>query len=254
MTEKFNLKWNDFQSNVSKSFSSLRREEYLHDVTLVSDDHKEVSAHKLVLSACSEYFKQIFKNSKFPNFYHQVLCLDGVSSQELDSILHYMYIGEVEIYQDDLSKFLDIAQRFKLDGLLDVQNPEEDLKGYKEYVLENHPAESKKKKEKMLKKQNDESLKFPIKLDDSLVTNMTSNGSSNEWHEIDQKLYENMRSLGEGKYECNVCQKMIPHKTKMKLHVETHMEGLSFPCENCEQTFRSRNNLNNHKNRHHKLH
>ena len=57
MTEKFSLKWNDFHSNVSKSFSLLRNEEYLHDVTLVGDDHKQISAHRLVLSACSDYFQ-----------------------------------------------------------------------------------------------------------------------------------------------------------------------------------------------------
>ena len=55
MPEKFDLKWNDFHSNVSKSFGLFRKEDYLHDVTLVSDDYKQVTAHKLVLSACSEY-------------------------------------------------------------------------------------------------------------------------------------------------------------------------------------------------------
>ena len=63
MSEKFCLKWNDFDSNVCKSFGILRNEEYLQDVTLVSDDHKKVVAHKLVLSACSEYFRDIFKNN-----------------------------------------------------------------------------------------------------------------------------------------------------------------------------------------------
>ena len=66
MSEKFCLKWNDFHTNVSKSFSIFRNEDYLHDVTLVSDDHKKVSAHKLVLSASSEYFKDIFKNVPLP--------------------------------------------------------------------------------------------------------------------------------------------------------------------------------------------
>ena len=59
MSEKFNFKWNDFHSNVSKSFSLLRNEEYFHDVTLVGDDHRQISAHKLVLSASSEYFTDI---------------------------------------------------------------------------------------------------------------------------------------------------------------------------------------------------
>ena len=63
MAEKFSLKWHDFNTNVSKSFGLLRDEEYLHDVTLVSDDNMQVSAHKLVLSACSEYFKNIFRNN-----------------------------------------------------------------------------------------------------------------------------------------------------------------------------------------------
>ena len=53
MAEKFNLKWNDFHSNVSKSFGLFRNESYLHDVTLVTDDFKQIQAHKLVLSACS---------------------------------------------------------------------------------------------------------------------------------------------------------------------------------------------------------
>ena len=49
------MKCNDFHSNVSKSFGLFRNEDYLHDVTLVSDDNHQVSAHKLVLFPCSEY-------------------------------------------------------------------------------------------------------------------------------------------------------------------------------------------------------
>ena len=127
MTEKFYLKWNDFQTNVSKSFGSLRNENYLHDVTLVGDDHQQISAHKLVLSACSEYFKSIFKNSKYPN-QHPVLCLNGISSSDINNILDYIYNGEIQIYQDDLDRFLDIAQRLKLDGLMASEDKREKRK------------------------------------------------------------------------------------------------------------------------------
>ena len=54
------VKWNDYNSNVSKSFSELRNIDYLHDVTLVTDDNQQHAAHKLVLSASSEFFKNIF--------------------------------------------------------------------------------------------------------------------------------------------------------------------------------------------------
>ena len=106
MSEKFCLKWNDFESNVSKSFGLLRNEEYLHDVTLVCDDNSQVSAHKLVLSACSEYFKTIFRNNSHPN---PLICLEGVSSPELRNILDYMYNGEANIFQDNLDNFLFIS-------------------------------------------------------------------------------------------------------------------------------------------------
>ena len=127
MSGKFCLKWNDFHSNVSKSFGLFRNEEYLHDVTLVSDDHHQVSAHKLVLSACSEYFKNVFKNNNMPNT-QTLLCLDGIAAEDLRNIMDYIYNGEVQIFQEGLDRFLGIAQRFKLEGLMgsDASVPKQD--------------------------------------------------------------------------------------------------------------------------------
>ena len=88
--EKFSLKWNDFHSNVSKSFGLFRSEEYLHDVRLMTEDYHEVSAHRLVLSACSEYFRNIFKNSKKQD---TLICLDGVTDEDLKNVLDYIYLS-----------------------------------------------------------------------------------------------------------------------------------------------------------------
>ena len=115
MSEKFCLKWNDFQANVSNSFSLLRNEDYLHDVTIVTDDNEQVAAHKLVLSACSEYFKNIFKTNKHS---HPLMCLEGVSSSDVRNMMDYIYNGELQIFQEDLDRFLDVAQRLKIQGLL----------------------------------------------------------------------------------------------------------------------------------------
>ena len=123
MSEKFSLKWIDFHSNASKSFVLFRNEEYLHDVTLVSDDQDQITAHKLVLSASSEYFKNIFRNNKILNPF---LCLDGISSTDLHNILDYIYNGEIQIYQEHLDRFLAVAQRFKLEGLLGGNVDEEE--------------------------------------------------------------------------------------------------------------------------------
>ena len=56
MSEKFSLKWNDFQASVSESFSKLRNETHFNDVTIVSEDEVQMSAHKVVLSASSSFW------------------------------------------------------------------------------------------------------------------------------------------------------------------------------------------------------
>ena len=94
MSQKFNLKWNDFPSNVSQAFGVFRHEEYLHDVTLITDDKTQISAHKLILSATSDYFKTLFKENASNT--HPLVCLNGVSGEELGNILDYMYKGGKE--------------------------------------------------------------------------------------------------------------------------------------------------------------
>ena len=110
MAEKFSLKWNDFATNVSNSFSRLRQETRLYDVTLVSNDHQQVSAHKLVLSACSEVFSTIFNSNNGSNM---MLYLDSVDVRELNLMLDYIYQGEVQIQQEYLDSFIELATKFK---------------------------------------------------------------------------------------------------------------------------------------------
>merc|ERR1712200_208902 len=109
-TEKFSLRWNNFQQNISKTFSSLRSEEEFFDVTLISEDHKMMSAHKLVLSACSPYFKHILTMNKHS---HPLLCLQGINILDLKYVLDYIYQGEVLIGQEELDRFVNIASRLQ---------------------------------------------------------------------------------------------------------------------------------------------
>lgn len=60
--QQFCLRWNNFQTNFTSQFKALRLEEDFVDVTLACEG-KRIKAHKLVLSACSPYFKELFKVS-----------------------------------------------------------------------------------------------------------------------------------------------------------------------------------------------
>ena len=118
-SEKFSLKWNDFQQTVSNSFGILKKEQDFFDVTLVSDDEVHLLSHKLVLSACSEFFKSILKKTSNP---HPLIYLSGINSRNLQFIIDYIYHGEVEIYQEQLDNFLDVAQKLRIEGLIGEQN------------------------------------------------------------------------------------------------------------------------------------
>ena len=76
--------------------------------------------------------------------------------------------------------------------------------------------------------------------------------------EINQRIDMNMSKNEDGFYTCGICGKVgvekdiKNRKVNMRNHVETHMEGLSFPCQSCDKTFRSRNSLNFHKSKYHR--
>ena len=113
--EKICLKWDYFEEKIANSIKKLRTADDFYDVTLVTDDQHQVSAHKIVLASSSEYFKNILNNNKHV---HPLLCLTGVWLSDLNNILDYIYNGEVKIQQDHLDGFLQIARRFRVEGLV----------------------------------------------------------------------------------------------------------------------------------------
>ena len=112
-SEKFSLKWNDFEKNISGALKELKDEDDLYDVTLACGDD-EVSAHKVILSACSPFFKTVLRRHKH---HHPLLYLHGFSFSDLQSVLSFMYLGEVSVAQDQLNSFLAIAEELQVKGL-----------------------------------------------------------------------------------------------------------------------------------------
>ena len=245
MGEKFSLKWNDFHSVASTSFGMLRNEEYLHDVTLVTDDQHQVSAHKLVLSACSQYFKNIFKNNSKHS--HPLLCLEGISSKQLSMIMDYVYNGEVQIFQEDLDQFLGVAQRFKIEGLLgnedatgengNMQNEDNVMVSNSEYLEDVNEVKS--------------VTKTKVAADEKII--VPTSAFSQDIDHISAEISKHIERLVDGTYKCALCGKTSNQNSNIRTHIETHMEGLQFPCQICGKTFRSRQVLYNHKLAKHKL-
>eukprot|EP00092_Neocalanus_flemingeri_P037290 GFUD01040611.1.p1 GENE.GFUD01040611.1~~GFUD01040611.1.p1 ORF type:complete len:362 (+),score=77.70 GFUD01040611.1:173-1258(+) len=112
-SEKFCLRWNDFESNISVAFRELREEKDFFDVTLACDD-SQIQAHKVILSACSPFFRNVLRRNPHQ---HPLLYLKGVKYNELLSVLNFMYLGEVNVAQEELNSFLAVAEDLRVKGL-----------------------------------------------------------------------------------------------------------------------------------------
>jgi len=112
-SEKFCLRWNDFETNISVAFRELREEKDFFDVTLACDD-SQIQAHKVILSACSPFFRNVLRRNPHQ---HPLLYLKGVKYKELLSVLNFMYMGEVNVAQEELNSFLAVAEDLRVKGL-----------------------------------------------------------------------------------------------------------------------------------------
>jgi len=112
-SEKFCLRWNDFETNISVAFRELREEKDFFDVTLACDD-SQIQAHKVILSACSPFFRNILRRNPHQ---HPLLYLKGVKYKDILSVLNFMYMGEVNVAQEELNSFLSVAEDLRVKGL-----------------------------------------------------------------------------------------------------------------------------------------
>ena len=58
--QEFRLRWNNYQANLAQVFDQLLQSESFVDVTLTTDEGQSLKCHKVMLSACSPYFQQLF--------------------------------------------------------------------------------------------------------------------------------------------------------------------------------------------------
>ncbi|CAG7827592.1 unnamed protein product [Allacma fusca] len=109
----FSLKWNEFNKHLTEGFSDLYYTQDFADVTLCCEG-KSIHAHKIVLAMCSPYFREIFKENPCR---HPVVIIKGISFQDLQRILRFIYFGQVSIVKNKIQDFIEAAELIKLDGI-----------------------------------------------------------------------------------------------------------------------------------------
>ena len=138
-SEQLCLSWNDFERNFSVAFQDLRKENDFFDVTLACKDG-QLEAHKVILSSCSTFFKEILKKNKHT---HPLIYMKDVKLSQLQAITDFMYQGRVNVEQKELDAFLALARELQIKGLIENESVEE-------YQVEEKNSVEKKKMENQL--------------------------------------------------------------------------------------------------------
>ncbi|XP_069186679.1 protein abrupt isoform X18 [Procambarus clarkii] len=125
--QQFCLRWNNFHTNITSAFESLRDDEDFVDITLACEG-RQIKAHKMVLSACSPYFRSLLKGNPCQ---HPIVFLKDVTFANLTSILDFMYHGEVNVSHNELATFLKTAEALKVRGLAEDEK-KKDAENYNE--------------------------------------------------------------------------------------------------------------------------
>ena len=114
MAEQVSIKWNEFEANIVSTYKDLMRNIDFSDVTLVCENNQQIEAHRVILSACSPFFRSMLLSSKHS---HPMIYMRGVNAKDLVAIVDYVYHGEAEVCKKDLDRFLALADSLQLKGL-----------------------------------------------------------------------------------------------------------------------------------------
>lgn len=111
--EQYSFNWSNHMGHIRSSLATLFNEGLLVDVTLCCEGGR-LSAHKILLSMCSPYFKDVFKENPCS---HPIVILKDVTCNVMEALLQFMYDGEVTVDYEDFASFIKTAELLQISGL-----------------------------------------------------------------------------------------------------------------------------------------
>jgi len=269
--EKLCLKWNDFQENAISAFGTLREDREFADVTLACEDGQQVEAHKVILASSSPFFLNLLRRNKHP---HPLIYMRGLKSEDLITLIDFLYYGEANVYQENLDSFLAVTEELQLKGLINNKPTEEETSApiipktkrrllpkveiktlYKQDEA-NEPTFKPTNSVGWSNTESDQSSEDP-KEGTVAVTDFTVAADLQDLDEQIKSVMEVSENILGGVYGnrkaiiCKACGKEGVY-SNIKKHIESiHLGGLTHTCNICGKTSRSRSGLYHHKAREH---
>ena len=227
--EKHTLHWHSYSDHLREALKDMILFSDFADVTLVTDDKKQIRAHRNILSACSPVLKNILL-SDCTNI-NPVIFLRGIKHSEMESIMQFMYLGEARIYHDRMSEFLQVSKDLEIKELAthDQTSSNAESNGYKTNDVDDNEREY-------------------FEEDNETITITDEDGTQTEAKPILRNNAANKKvSKAEGsRYACNQCDQQFTTQASLTTHIQSIHEGVKYPCNKCDYKATQHSNLKQH--------
>ena len=246
MAETFRLSPEQYSVLTTNAFQDLLVENHFTDVTLACEDGKQIEAHRVILSSCSPFFRNMFiQNSRHQ---HMVLYLKGIHYEDLHAIVSFIYVGETQVLQKNLDRFGLAVKDLQVESLLTAEtvmyppiNPANDIKANdSSKAVEINDALDFMASQTYDCVTLDEDEKKNIKTDEIKLVSV----DEEPFTETDEKR-STQTSVG---YNCKKCDFKTDLKSSLERHsLNVHSGVRGYTCDVCKFNFRSWTILKKHK-------
>ena len=106
----------------------------------LATETKQFKAHKLILSACSPYFRNLFISNPCK---HPTVFFKDISEEQMKLLMEYMYKGKISVKQSELESVLRTASSLQIHGLTTPSDsPRSDSDSQREETSSTHSSTS----------------------------------------------------------------------------------------------------------------
>ena len=263
--EKVNFVWNSYAMHYKQTLIEMMVLDKYTDVTLVCDDLVQVKSHRAILGSCSKMFRNIFELAG--NGSNMFLYLKGTKSNDLKSILQFIYEGETSVAHEHLTEFLKIAED------LDISDINKDNEAAKNVIKNNYNNQvmSYVWKDDCKNELDEENIKestLIVKKSEFLEKEDLDYQECNECDEVLEnktallnhleivhpiKIERIKKSLmkSKKKYYCQECNANFTKKCSLKVHQESIHLNITYSCDQCVYTAKTKTHLRGHIQKNH---
>jgi len=238
----YNLAWQGFTNCTTSAFKNLQEDEHFSDITLICEQNKKLKVHKIIISACSSFFRNILVDLPPGHLY---LFVDGVGYEDLAAAIKFMYNGHTLVQKDNLDEFIKVCKKLEIEGLSEPDMPTN--------TLEKDATRKRKKEKDSPKKKEYKEDSSEEDIGDMLEESMKEGEMLEESVKLEDDAqvpdFKYRRELidGERKFICEICDYTSTYKAHLKNHFNSKHLHIKYPCDQCNYSSGHTSDLAKHK-------